>query len=138
MTTIGRIVSVIGARPQFVKASAVSRALRMCPGVRDVLLHTGQHYDENMSSIFFAEMDIPTHDCNIGVGSGLHEAQTGMMLEKIEEILVAECPDRVVVYGDTNSTLAGALAPRRFTYLWLMTKQDCGLSIAECQKKSIG
>jgi len=104
------IVSVIGARPQFIKASAVSRALRMCPGVREVLLHTGQHYDENMSSIFFAEMDIPAPDYNIGVGSGLHGAQTGRMLEKIEEILVTECPDRVVVYGDTNSTLAGALA----------------------------
>jgi len=110
MTTTGKIVSVIGARPQFVKASAVSRALRMCPGVREVLLHTGQHYDENMSSIFFAEMDIPAPDYNIGVGSGLHGAQTGRMLEKIEEILVAERPDRVVVYGDTNSTLAGALA----------------------------
>jgi UDP-GlcNAc3NAcA epimerase len=110
ITTIGKIVSVIGARSQFVKASAVSRALRMYPGVREVLLHTGQHYDENMSSIIFAEMDIPAPDYNIGVGSGLHGAQTGRMLEKIEEILVAECPDRVVVYGDTNSTLAGALA----------------------------
>lgn len=110
MTTVRKIVSVIGARPQFIKASVVSRALRKYDGVHEVLLHTGQHYDENMSSIFFAEMDIPDPQYNIGVGSRLHGAQTGRMLEKIEEILVTECPDRVVVYGDTNSTLAGALA----------------------------
>lgn len=104
-----RIVSVIGARPQFIKAAAVSRALR-ASGIREVLVHTGQHYDESMSSVFFAELEIPEPEHNLGVRSGTHGAQTGRMLEGIEAILLAERPDWVLVYGDTNSTLAGALA----------------------------
>ncbi len=104
-----RIVSVIGARPQFIKAAAVSRALRAA-GIVEVLVHTGQHYDESMSSVFFAELEIPEPQHNLGVRSGAHGAQTGRMLEGIETVLVAERPDWVLVYGDTNSTLAGALA----------------------------
>lgn len=104
------VVSIVGARPQFIKAGMVSRALRATGQVREVLVHTGQHYDDNMSRIFFEELEIPEPDYNLGVGSASHGAQTGRMLEAIERVLLAERPDWVLVYGDTNSTLAGALA----------------------------
>ncbi len=104
------IVSIVGARPQFIKAAVVSRALRARRGVVDRLVHTGQHYDANMSAVFFEELAIPPPDCNLAIGSGPHGAQTGQMLAAIEQVLVADRPDWVLVYGDTNSTLAGALA----------------------------
>jgi UDP-GlcNAc3NAcA epimerase len=105
-----RIFTVVGARPQFVKAAVVSRHLRAAHGVTEILVHTGQHYDEGMSDIFFQELEIPPPDHHLGIGSGLHGSQTGRMLEALEQVLLATRPDRVLVYGDTNSTLAGALA----------------------------
>lgn len=107
-----KVLTVVGARPQFVKASAVSRAfLAVGVGaVHEVLLHTGQHYDPSMSNVFFDELGIPAPAHNLEIGSGPHGAMTGRMLEGIEKILIEERPDWVLVYGDTNSTLAGALA----------------------------
>ncbi|MFH1296660.1 MAG: UDP-N-acetylglucosamine 2-epimerase (non-hydrolyzing) [Bacteroidota bacterium] len=105
-----KIVSVIGARPQFIKAAAISRVIRVRPDIREVILHTGQHYDENMSRFFFEELSIPEPNYNLGVGSGSHAWQTGKMLEGIEAILLKEKPDWTLLFGDTNSTIAGALA----------------------------
>lgn len=105
-----KIVTVIGARPQFIKAAVVSRWLRETPGFKEVLVHTGQHYDENMSDIFFQELEIPMPGYHLGIGSGGHGAQTGRMLEAIEKVLLDEKPDKLLIYGDTNSTVAGALA----------------------------
>jgi UDP-GlcNAc3NAcA epimerase len=105
-----KIVTVIGARPQFIKAATISRLLRHDVDVKEILVHTGQHYDPNMSDIFFEELNIPHPDFNLEVGSGSHAVQTGKMLEGIEILLLEEKPDWTLVYGDTNSTLAGALA----------------------------
>ncbi len=103
------VVSIIGARPQFIKAAPICRALRVA-GHYEYLVHTGQHYDPEMSSIFFEELHLPQPNINLEVGSGLHGQQTGQMLMRIEEVLLAQKPDWVLIYGDTNSTVAGALA----------------------------
>lgn len=106
-----KVATIVGARPQFIKAAVVSRALRDCrEPMRETLVHTGQHYDANLSKIFFEELDIPEPGYNLAVGGGTHGQNTGRMIEKIEEVLLAERPDWVLVYGDTDSTLAGALA----------------------------
>ena len=103
-----KVLTVVGARPQFIKAAAVSRGLRV--EHTEVLVHTGQHYDRSLSQVFFEELDIPEPDYNLGVGSASHGVQTGAILAKLDDLLLEECPDCVLVYGDTNSTLAGALA----------------------------
>ncbi len=108
-----KIVTIIGARPQFVKASAVSRALQDGRGIEEIIVHTGQHYDPNMSAVFFQEMEIPEPRYNLEVNGAGHGAMTGRMLERIEKVLLDEKPQLVMVYGDTNSTLAGALAARK-------------------------
>ena len=113
-----KIATIIGARPQFIKAAVVSRAIKHhndlindhSSRVHEVIIHTGQHCDTKMSDIFFDELDIPKPECNLGVNKGAHGAMTGRMLERIEKVLIKEKPDWVLVYGDTNSTLAGALA----------------------------
>lgn len=107
-----KIVTIIGARPQIIKSAAISRAIdkEFSQELKEIVVHTGQHYDENMSEIFFDEMGIPKPQYNLGVGSGSHARQTAEMLIGIEDILEKENPDALVVYGDTNSTLAGATA----------------------------
>jgi len=123
-----KIATIVGARPQFIKAATVSRAVaahnrdvsRLTPNaspltpnaspLTEILIHTGQHYDEGMSDIFFRELEIPAPKYNLAIGSGPHGRQTGRMLAAIEEVLLTEKPDWVLTYGDTNSTLAGALA----------------------------
>ena len=103
-----KIVTVVGARPQFIKAAAGSRVIRQ--EHQEILVHTGQHYDPNMSDVFFEEMHIPRPDYNLGISGGSHGEMTGKMLAEIEKVLLSEKPDALLVYGDTNSTLAGALA----------------------------
>lgn len=105
-----KIATVVGARPQFIKAAPFSRLVAQTDGVSELLIHTGQHYDDSMSEVFFRELEIPPPSHNLHVGSLSHGVQTGRMLAGIEEILVAERPDLVLLYGDTNSTVAGALA----------------------------
>jgi len=108
-----KIVTILGARPQFVKAAVLSRIISKYNTIEEVIIHTGQHYDANMSAIFFEEMKIPKPKYNLEVKGLSHGAMTGQMLLKIEEILLKEKPDIVVVYGDTNSTIAGVLAAKK-------------------------
>lgn len=105
-----KVATVIGARPQFIKAATVSRVFAETENAHEILVHTGQHYDANMSDVFFDELEIPRPAYHLGIGGGSHGQQTGQMLAQIEEVFLKEKPDRVLVYGDTNSTLAGALA----------------------------
>ena len=108
-----KILTILGARPQFVKAAVLSRVVLKHNEIQEVIVHTGQHYDVNMSAVFFEEMNIPKPKYNLDIHGLSHGAMTGQMLQKIEEVLVIEKPDLVVIYGDTNSTLAGALAAKK-------------------------
>jgi UDP-GlcNAc3NAcA epimerase len=105
-----KIVTVLGARPQFIKASAVSKAIEQSHSLSEVIVHTGQHFDKNMSDVFFSDLALVEPRYHLGIGSGPHGQMTGRMLESVEQVLSSEKPDAVLVYGDTNSTLAGALA----------------------------
>lgn len=105
-----QLITIVGARPQFIKVATVSRKLRLISGVREILVHTGQHFDQNMSEVFFDELEIPKPDFNLGIGGGSHGQNTGRMIEGIEKVLLKEKADYVLVFGDTDSTLAGALA----------------------------
>lgn len=104
-----KIATIIGARPQFIKAGSVSREIAKHKEIKEIIVHTGQHYDANMSDIFFDEMQIPKPNYFLGIGGKSHGAMTGQMIEKIEEVALKEKPDWIMVYGDTNSTLAGAI-----------------------------
>jgi UDP-GlcNAc3NAcA epimerase len=108
-----KITTIVGARPQFIKAAVISRVIKSFPQIEEIIIHTGQHFDENMSDIFFDEMNIPKPHYNLNINGLSHGAMTGQMMEKIEEVLLKEQPDWVLVYGDTNSTLAGALAAKK-------------------------
>jgi len=108
-----KIITIVGARPQFVKAAALSREFSKHNNIEEIIIHTGQHFDKNMSAIFFDEMEIPHPKYNLDINSVGHGAMTGRMLEGIEKILLAEKPDLLLVYGDTNSTIAGALAAKK-------------------------
>lgn len=103
-----KIVTIIGARPQFIKAAVCSRAIAKHNDIQEVIIHTGQHFDENMSDVFFEELSIPKPDYNLNINSLGHGAMTGQMMAEIEKVLIKETPDWVLVYGDTNSTIAGA------------------------------
>ncbi|MEF9898238.1 MAG: UDP-N-acetylglucosamine 2-epimerase (non-hydrolyzing) [Pseudomonas sp.] len=105
-----KILTIIGARPQFIKASVVSKAILEQAGLTEVIVHTGQHFDANMSDVFFDQLGIPKPHCQLDIHGGSHGEMTGRMLIEIERVMISEAPDRVLVYGDTNSTLAGALA----------------------------
>lgn len=107
-----KIVTIIGARPQIIKAAAISRCIRnsFANEITEIIVHTGQHYDQNMSEVFFTEMEIPSPSYNLSVGSSSHAKQTAAMMDKTEEVLLKERPDCVLLYGDTNSTLAGSVA----------------------------
>jgi UDP-GlcNAc3NAcA epimerase len=113
-----KLLNLVGARPQIIKASAISRAIRTCfaDRISEIFVHTGQHYDKEMSEIFFDELEIHKPDYNLGVGSAQHGKQTSMMITGIEQVLLKENPDCVVIYGDTNSTLAGSLAASKLHY----------------------
>lgn len=105
-----KIASIIGARPQFIKAAVMNRLIRNESSIEEILIHTGQHFDPNMSEVFFQELDIDKPKYNLGISGGSHGFQTGQMIVEIEEVLILEKPDYVLLYGDTNSTLAGAIA----------------------------
>jgi len=113
-----KLLNIVGARPQIIKSSAISRAIRMhySDEITEILVHTGQHYDKEMSDVFFEELEIHKPDYNLGVGSSGHGKQTSMMITGIEEVLIKEQPDCVVLYGDTNSTMAGAVAASKLHF----------------------
>lgn len=108
-----KVITVLGARPQFIKAASVSRSIKKYKDIEEIIIHTGQHFDGKMSDIFFKELEIPNPKYNLGINSLSHGAMTGRMLEELEKIFLQEKPDMVIVYGDTNSTLAGALAAKK-------------------------
>lgn len=132
-----KIITILGARPQFIKAAVISREFAKYSRIEEIIVHTGQHYDANMSGIFFNEMRIPKPHYNLDIGGGTHGAMTGQMIERIEAIIFKEKPDLVLVYGDTNSTLAGALAAVKIIFLLRMLRLACVPSTCVCLKRLI-
>ena len=124
-----KILTIVGARPQFIKSATISRILntKKYDGIEEVIVHTGQHYDDHMSGIFFRELEIPEPNYNLLVGSGSHSLQTGLMLNELEKVVESENPDLILVYGDTNSTLAGSL---------VAAKKPCKLAHVEAGLRS--
>ena len=130
-----KIVTVVGARPQFIKAAAVSRALKNETNIEEIIIHTGQHFDANMSNVFFEELHIPKPHYNLAINSLSHGAMTGRMMESIEEVILKEKPDYVLVYGDTNSTIAGALAAKKLHVKVVHVEAGLRSLILKCLKK---
>ena len=131
-----KCVTIIGARPQFIKAAPMSAAM-INAGLNEALIHTGQHYDYEMSQVFFDELNIPPPKYNLNISGGSHAQMTAKMLRALEEVIIQEEPNFVLVYGDTNSTLSGALAAAKFTLQWFIWKQDFDPSIKKCLKRLI-
>ena len=135
MDKTSKIVTILCARPQIIKAAAVSAVFK--ESVNEILVHTGQHYDPNMSQVFFDELEIPAPRYNLEVSGGGHGAMTGRMLEGIEHILLDEKPDWVLIYGDTNSTLAGALADARLPGLTIASQRRIGGRVGVAQLAAV-
>jgi UDP-N-acetylglucosamine 2-epimerase len=133
-----KILHVVGARPNFMKVSPVHRAIAAYPKIQQILIHTGQHYDLNMSDIFFKQLALPAPDVNLGVGSGSHAVQTAQIMIRFEEAVLKENPDLVLVYGDINSTVASALVCTKLGIPVDMWRQGFALLTALCLKKPIG
>ena len=131
-----KLVSIVGARPQFIKCAPVSRALQEV--AQEVLVHTGQHYDDSMSGVFFRELGLPEPDYHLGVGSGSHGYQTGEMLKKVEEVIQKEKPDWVLVYGVRTRRLPEPWRPPSFTFLLHTLKQGYAVTTGRCRRRSIG
>lgn len=136
-----KILTIVGARPQIIKAAAVSRVVRnsFAGKLNEVIVHTGQHYDHGMSQLFFDELQIPAPKVNLNIGSRERSNQLSAMVTGLNSVLQDEKPDVVLLYGDTNSTLAGALAASSLSIAqWHMWKRDSGLTINPCLRKSTG
>jgi len=133
-----KILHVVGARPNFMKVAPVRSALAACNSIRQVLVHTGQHYDAFMSDVFFQQLDIPEPDYNLEVGSGSHARQTADIMVRLEPLILETKPDLVLVYGDVNSTVAAALVCSKLLVPLATLKLDCVLSIERCRRKSTG
>ena len=129
------ILHVVGARPNFMKVAPVHQAIARYSGIRQVLVHTGQHYDLNMSDIFFQQLGLPAPDINLEVGSGSHAVQTAQIMMRFEETVLKEKPELVLVYGDVNSTVAAASCVRSWAFAWGMWKRGSVPLTAPCRKK---
>jgi UDP-N-acetylglucosamine 2-epimerase (non-hydrolysing) len=136
MPKLMRIIHVVGARPNFMKAAPVLRAFHAFPQVRQILVHTGQHYDVNMSDVFFQELGIPEPEVNLQVGSGSHAHQTAAIMVGFESVALEKKPEMVLVYGDVNSTVAVALVCAKMLSLSRMSKPGCVRSIERCLRRS--
>ena len=137
MTSGRKILNVVGARPNLPKIAPLLREMRQHPEITAILVHTGQHSDENLSDIFFRQMGIPAPQVNLEVGSGSHASQTAEILKRIEPVLEEHRPD-VVVVGDVNSTIAVSMAAaKNWSSAWLTWRRDCAVLTAPCRKKSI-